>query len=215
MLLLLFRITCLVFAFFFILDMFFLSGSEVFKDAGFGKQFRYFTLWSLLANFIAVLFLSLSLKFTIFNQTKPFIAISSMMGLFTIILYWGLFFIDPNLVNYAGERLDFFREIYLHLVGPALLFFDALIFKKAFSNFSRILPFAFVINFGYFTWLETLVEPNSDFPVGKITSGLPYPFMNDMLLEHRLIFMVVCFLSGALFIWILTKFQKKYVNFSI
>ncbi len=209
MLLVLFRVTCLAFSFFFVVDMFFLSGSKFFIEAGFGKQYRYFTLWSLLANFMAVLFLNLSLRFTFFDQTKPFIAISSMMGLFTIILYWGLFFIDPNLVNYADERLDFFREIYLHFVGPALLFFDAFILKKAFTHFKKIIPYAFIINFGYFGWLELFVEPNSDFPVGKITAGLPYPFMNDMLLEHRLIFMVICFLCGASLIWIFTKLQKN------
>ena len=209
MLLVLFRVTCLAFAFIFVLDMFFLSGSKIFIEVGFGKQFRYFTLWSLLANFIAILFLSLSKSFRIFDQTKPFIAISSMMGLFTIILYWGLYFIDPNLVNYGDDQLDFFREIYLHFIGPALLFFDALVLKKTFTHFKKIVPYAFFINFGYFGWLELLVGPNSDFPVGKITSGLPYPFMNDMLLEHRLIFMVVCFICGASFIWILTKLQKK------
>ena len=215
MLLVLFRVTCLAFSFFFVLDMFFLFGSKFFIEAGFGKQFRYFTLWSLLANFMALLFLSLSMKLMIFDKTKPFIAISSMMGLFTIVLYWGLFFINPNLVNYADERLDFFREVYLHFLGPALLFFDALILKKAFTHFKKIIPYAFIINFGYFTWLELLVGPNSNFPVGKVTSGLPYPFMNNMLLEHRLIFMVICFMCGALFIWILTKFQKKYINISI
>ena len=75
MLLVLFRVTCLAFSFFFVVDMFFLSGSKFFIEAGFGKQYRYFTLWSLLANFMAVLFLNLSLRFTIFDQTKPFIAI--------------------------------------------------------------------------------------------------------------------------------------------
>ena len=209
MLLVLFRLSCLAFAFFFVLDMFFLSGSKFFIEAGFGKQFRYFTLWSLLANFMALLFITLSMRFIIFDKTKPFVAISSMMGLFTIILYWGLFCIDPNLVNYADERLDVFREIYLHFAGPILLFFDALFLKKAFTYVRKILTYAFFINFGYFAWLEILVEPNSNFPVGKVTSGLPYPFMNDMLLEHRLIFMVLCFLCGALLIWILTKLKKK------
>ena len=104
------------------------------------------------------------------------------------------------MVNYAGERLDFTCEIYLHFTGPALLFFDALILKKAFSNFYSILPFAFFINFGYFEWLEIFVQPNSDFPVGNITAGLPYPFMNDMPFEHRLIFMVMCFIIEVLFI---------------
>ena len=148
MLLVLFRVTCLAFAFIFVLDMFFLSGSKFFIEVGLGKQFRYFTLWSLLANFMAILFLNLSKSFRIFDQTKPFIAISSMMGLFTIILYWGLYFIDPNLVNYGDDQLDFFREIYLHFIGPALLFFDALVLKKTFTNFKKIVPYAFIINFG-------------------------------------------------------------------
>ena len=148
MLLVLFRVTCLTFSFFFVLDMFFLFGSKFFIESGFGKQFRYFTLWSHLANFMALLFLSLSIRFTIFDKTKPFIAISSMMGLFTTILYWGLFFINPNLVNYGDERLDFFREIYLHFAGPTLLFFDALMLKKAFTNLKKIIPHNFLLILG-------------------------------------------------------------------
>ena len=206
MLLVLFRVTCLAFAFIFVLDMFFSFWIKIFIEVGFGKQFRYFTLWSLLANFMAVLFLSLSKSFRIFDQTKPFIAISSMMGLFTIILYWGLYFIDPNLVNYGDDQLDFFREIYLHFIGPALLFFDALVLKKTFTHFKKIVPYAFIINFGYFGWLELLVGPNSDQLEKYFRAS--YPFMNDMLLEHRLIFMVVCFLCGASFIWIY-KITKK------
>ena len=64
------------------------------------------------------------------SRAAPFIAISALMGFFTIVLYWGLFFIDPTLVNYAGERLNFSREIYLHFAGPALLFFDAFFLKR-------------------------------------------------------------------------------------
>ena len=94
--------------------------------------------------------------------------------------------------------------------GPALLFFDAFILKKAFSDIYRITSFAFSINFGYFGWLEIFVQPNGDFPVGKITAGLLYPFMIDMPFEHQLIFMLMCFIFGMLFIWILTNFQKKY-----
>ena len=59
----------------------------------------------------------------------------------------------------------------MHFAGPALLFFDAFILRKAFSDFYRITTFAFFINFGYFGWLEIFVQPNSNFPVGKITAG--------------------------------------------
>ena len=97
MLVYLFRITCLSLALFFTLEMFFFSGSKVFAQTGFGKQLRFFTLWSLIANFVALIFLTLSSSFKIFDRAAPFIAISAMMGFFTIILYWGLFFIDPTL----------------------------------------------------------------------------------------------------------------------
>ena len=100
----LFRITCLSLALFFMLDMFFFSGSKVFVETGFGKQLRFFTLWSLIANFFALIILTLSSSFIIFDRAAPFIAISALMGFFTIVLYWGLFFIDPTLVNYAGEK---------------------------------------------------------------------------------------------------------------
>ena len=119
----LFRITCLSLALFFVLDMFFFSGSKVFVETGFGKQLRFFTLWSLIANFVALIFLTLSSSFKIFDRAAPFIAISALMGFFTIILYWGLFFIDPTLVNYAGERLDFSREVHLHFFWTSTFIF--------------------------------------------------------------------------------------------
>ena len=144
MLVTLFRITCLSLALFFMLDMFFLSGSKVFVETGFGKQLRFFTLWSLIANFFALIFLTLSSRFKVFDRAAPFIAISAMMGFFTIILYWGLFFIDPTLVNYAGERLNFSREIYLHFAGPALLFFDAFFLNQAFTDSIELRHFAFL-----------------------------------------------------------------------
>ena len=123
MLVTLFRITCLSLALFFVLDMFFFSGSKVFVETGFGKQLRFFTLWSLTANFVALIFLTLSSSFKIFDRAAPFIAISALMGFFTIILYWGLFFIDPTLVNYAGERLDFSREVHLHFFWTSTFIF--------------------------------------------------------------------------------------------
>ena len=119
----LFRITCLSLALFFVLDMFFFSGSKVFVETGFGKQLRFFTLWSLIASFVALIFLTLSSSFKIFDRAAPSIAVSALMGFFTIILYWGLFLIEPTLVNYAGERLDFSREVHLHFFWTSTFIF--------------------------------------------------------------------------------------------
>ena len=37
-----------------------------------------------------------------------------------------------------------------------------------------------VIFLSYIAWSEVVVGPLNNSPVGKIASGLPYPFLNDM-----------------------------------
>ena len=206
--LLFFRAVCFLFASVYVADIFFLSGSYLFENVGFGKQFKFFTLWSFIANFVvcSVLFLEMvGFRIKVYDS---FAAIATMMGIFTVILYWGLFFIDPNMVNYTDQRLNFFREYYLHLLGPILLIVEAFLFTKAFKNFLGITIWAAVINFGYFSWIELIVAQLNDLPRGNITNGLPYPFMNDMILTERLILMTLCFIFGILFIWLFTKIQR-------
>ena len=140
MLVTLFRITCLSLALF-CARYLFLLGSKVFWRPDLEKL--RFLLVVIDSEFCCSDLFNLSSSFKIFDRAAPFIAISALMGFFTIVLYWGLFFIDPTLVNYAGERLNFSREIYLHFVGPALLFFDAFILK-GFNDFYRITAFAFL-----------------------------------------------------------------------
>ena len=210
----LYRAVCFLFTSIFFADIFFLSGSYIFLDAGFGKQFKFFTLWSFLANFFVFSILFLRMIGFRIKIPDPLVAISTMMGIFTIILYWGLFFIDPNLVNYTDQcnytvqRLNLFREYYLHLIGPLLLILEGFLFTRAFKNFLNITLCAAVINFGYFSWIELVVARFNECPKGTITNGLPYPFMNEMVISERLIFMTSCFIFGILFIWLFTKIQK-------
>ena len=203
-----FRAVCFLLALIFIADIFLLSGSGLFADVGFGKQFKFFTLWSLIANFFVCSVLFLGMIGSRIRIYDSFVAIATMMGIFTVILYWGLFFIDPNLVNYTDQRLNFFREYYLHLLGPSLLIVEGFFFTRAFKNFLNIAICAAVINFGYFSWIELIVAQLNDLPRGNITNGLPYPFMNDMILTERLILMTLCFIFGILFIWLFTKIQR-------
>ena len=203
-----FRAVCFLLALIFIADIFLLSGSGLFADVGFGKQFKFFTLWSLIANFFVCSVLFLGMIGSPIRIYDSFVAIATMMGIFTVILYWGLFFIDPNLVNYTDQRLNFFREYYLHLLGPLLLIVEGFLFTRAFKNFLNITICAAVINFGYFSWIELIVAQLNNLPRGKITNGLPYPFMNDMILTERLILMTLCFIFGILFIWLFTKIQR-------
>ena len=204
-----FRAVSFLLASIFIADIFFLSGSHLFQDIGFGKQFKFFTLWSFVANFSVCLILFLRMFQFRLRINDSIVAIATMMGIFTVILYWGLFFIDPSLVNYTDQRLNFLREYYLHLIGPLLLSIEGFFYSRAFKKFLNIAKYAALINFGYFAWIEFIIAPLNKFPVGKITKGLPYPFMNDMNSIERLIFATSCFIFGLLFIWLFTRIQQK------
>ena len=204
----LFRTVCFLLTLIFFADIFFLSGSYIFQNVGFGKQFKFFTLWSFIANFLVFSILFLSMIGIRIKIPDSLVATSTLMGIFTIILYWGLFFIDPNLVNYTDQRLNLFREFYLHLIGPLLLVVEGFLFTRAFKNFFNITLCAAAINFGYFSWIELVVARFNEFPKGTITNGLPYPFMNDMGISERLIFSASCFIFGIFFIWLFTKIQK-------
>jgi hypothetical protein len=37
-------------------------------------------------------------------------------------------------------------------------------------------------------WAELFVGPANEFPVGRVTDGLPYPFLNHMELGERMMF---------------------------
>ena len=207
--LLLFRGVCFLLASIFIADIFFLAGSDLFENTGFGKQFKFFTLWSFVANFSVCLILFFGMFAFRIRINDSLVAIATMMGIFTVILYWGLFFIDPSLVNYTDQRLNFLREYYLHLLGPLLLSIEGFFYSRAFKNFLNIAMYAALVNFGYFAWIEFIIAPLNNFPLGKITKGLPYPFMNDMNSTERLIFAISCFIFGLLFIWLFTRIQQK------
>jgi hypothetical protein len=45
-----------------------------------------------------------------------------------------------------------------------------------------------VIVLAYVGWSEILVGPLNDAPIGRVTTGLPYPFLNNMEPSQRAIF---------------------------
>ena len=108
-------------------------------------------------------------------------------NIMVVYLYWDLYFEDPALVSADGPPV-WWREFYVHLMGPVFQWVDAFII---FGCFRRPLRFVggmagFIV--AYNMWTELILKPFSDSPVGKITSGLPYPFLNDMTLAERLVF---------------------------
>ncbi len=153
----------------------------------FGWQFRFLTIWGLTANVIAAWFmLRLSLGRSQ-NTHNPFVSATVVLGAIVVFMYWKLWFIDPALVN-SGGPIVWYQEYYLHALGPLLMMIDAFFILGAFRAILPTIGVTLAMFLGYIAWVEVLVGPFNSFPVGKVASGLPYPFLNDMGQADRMVF---------------------------
>ena len=86
------------------------------------------------------------------------------------------------------RTIPLWQEYYLHLVGPILQWIDALFILGAFRPFKKILGLCVAITFAYVTWVEVIVGPFNAMPVGDVTTGLPYRFLNNLEFADRAVF---------------------------
>ncbi|QDY70037.1 hypothetical protein [Qingshengfaniella alkalisoli] len=174
--------------------------------ANFGAQFRYMTIWALTGSVIAAGLMLVPR----FGRNGPagarFVSLVAVINALVVFSYWRLFFSDPTLVN--GQRqIVAYQEYYLHLVGPVLQWIDVLFLKRAFQRVQGVVLWLAVLVIAYVSWAELLVAPRNAEPVGSVTSGLPYPFMNDMVMGERLAFYVSTFVIGLIFIGLFRTLQ--------
>ncbi len=182
----------------YLLEQLFGIGHSLYKGdlgEGFGWQFRYLTIWALIAHvYVGYRLLMVSCG-RIDRVNDGIAAAAAALGLYVIIMYWGLFFIDPKLIN--GDHKPFWlREYYLHLVGPAILWFDIVFIRHALTNIRRVVSFNIFICIAYCIWIEFVIRPLNLEPIGSMTNGLPYPFLNDMSFLWRLIFYLFSIVVG-------------------
>jgi len=171
----------------------------IFTDP-FGWQFRYLTIWSLTTSlFVAGQLLSFSCGFSD-KSWNTLTSVATVISMVVVIQYWRLYFIDPLLVG-SGE-IPWHQQYYLHLAGPALLWIDAFFILGAFQKIKKILFFIAVFSISYPTWMEIILRPINSIPIGTVTNGLPYPFLNDMLIIDRLIFYTVSIILNFLLFFV-------------
>ncbi len=153
-----------------------------------GGPFRYLTVWALVLNFVTT---SRMLALSEHRSTRdwgPLVGVAAVTNMLVVFLYWRLFLIDPKLVN-NGTPI-WWVEYYMHLIGPVLLWVDAIFVYRAFHHVWQSLVGLAVLVLGYIAWMELFVGPLNDLPQGLVTSGLPYPFLNNMQWDERLGFYV-------------------------
>lgn len=154
----------------------------------FGGPFRFLTIWALFLSFFAA---SRMLAFTEHRSERRHevtAMCAAVLNAMVVFLYWKLYFIDPALVHTDGVPGPWWDEYYLHALGPALQILDALLVARAFRRVGRAaLPLLGIIAV-YVLWNELALQTFSSRPQGTVTSGLAYPFLNDMAFGARATF---------------------------
>ena len=117
-----------------------------------------------------------------------FVSMTAVINAMVVFLYWRLFFADPTSVTRDGALGQFYLEMYLHGLGPALQIIDTLFVHRSYRRLLPALFWLFGVIGAYVVWAELAVGPLNDAPVGAVTSGLPYPFLNDLALSGRAVF---------------------------
>ena len=197
---LIYRTISFAFPSIYLLEQLFGIGHGLYKGDlgdGFGWQFRYLTIWALIAH-VYVGYKLLAVSFGGRDTVNDgVVGAAAALGLYVVIMYWGLFFIDPQLIN--GDHKPFWlREYYLHLIGPAILWFDTVFIRKALRNIRSMIVFNLSVCILYCIWIEFVIAPFNLEPVGSVTNGLPYPFLNDMSSSERLVFYLISIVIGIL-----------------
>ncbi len=154
----------------------------------FGGPFRHLTIWALFLSFFCASRLMAQMERRSERRWDALIASTAVINAMVVFLYWRLYFADPTSVTSDGQLGVWYREYYLHALGPALQIIDAVLFHRAFRRLRRAALVLVGLVIAYLTWAEVVVRPLNDAPVGSVTSGLPYPFLNNMVFGDRLFF---------------------------
>lgn len=173
--------------------VFLMAGSYCLYQILFGNwmsafgPFRFLTIWALFLSFYSASRMLALSELRITRRHEVTAMCASVLNVMVVYLYWKLYFTDPSLVN-GGRTPLWHQEYYLHLAGPALQIFDALFVGRVFRRVWRgVLPLVGIIA-AYVMWSELVLQRLGDEPLGNVTSGLPYPFLNDLELAGRMTF---------------------------
>ena len=155
----------------------------------FGWQFRFLTVWGLTASLISAWFmLRLSMGWSE-SRHEVWASVTVVLNATVVLMYWKIYFTDPALFygddgGPPSQHLEYFQ----HGLGPALQMFDAFFLLGAFRRLKATALGVLILPIVYIGWVEGIVHPLNTRPVGDVTSGLPYLFLNNMEPAARLSF---------------------------
>ena len=184
--------------------------------AYFGMQFRFLTIWALtLSTISAWLMLRQSMGWSAARH-EVLASVTLVVNATVVLMYWKIYLEDPALFYGAdGDPSPWHQEYFLHGLGPALQAFDALLVLGVFRPIKRIALWVLAVPVLYIGWIEWIVRPLNVKPVGEVTNGLPYLFLNNLDVSGRLTFYgttIVTMLVLMLVLWGLAALIRRFAT---
>lgn len=154
----------------------------------FGGPFRFLTVWALFFAFFAFSRMMAMEEGRSDRRWDGFVSMAAVVNSMVVILYWRLYFADPNSVTSDGQLGAWHLEMYMHLFGPLLLVIDTVFIHRSYNKLGAAMMWLFGVIGAYILWAELILQPLNPSPAGTLTSGLPYPFLNNIELADRAVF---------------------------
>lgn len=178
----------------------------------FGAQFRFLTVWGLTASTLSAWFmLRLSMGWSTARH-EVLASVTVVLNATVLLMYWKIYFTDPTLFYGDTGGPVWHQEYFLHGLGPALQIIDAILILGVFTKLRQTAIWVVLLPLAYIVWIEALVHPLNARPVGEVTNGLPYLFLNNMEVAGRATFygttivsMLVLFAGGIALAWVLRR----------
>ena len=178
----------------FLLAAFYCLRTLFFADfSNFAGPFRHLTIWALFLSFFCASRMMALEEDRSTRRWDGFVAMTAVINAMVVFLYWRLYFADPTSVTSDGELGQFYLEMYLHGLGPALQIIDSIFVHRSYRTLRPAFAWLFAVIGAYVAWVELVVGPMNASPSGTVTSGLPYPFLNNLELSDRAVFYGVNF----------------------
>lgn len=155
---------------------------------GFAGPFRYLTVWALFASFFCASRMMALEEGRSTRRWDTVVAMTAVLNAMVVMLYWRLYLADPASVTRNGQGAVWWLEYYLHALGPLLQWIDSLFVHRSFRRPLLSAGGLVLLVIAYVGWAEGVVQPLNDAPRGTVTSGLPYPFLNNLQLPERAVF---------------------------
>lgn len=155
---------------------------------GFGGPFRYLTIWALFCSFFAFSRMMAIEEGRSDRRWDGFVCMTAVINTMVVFLYWRLYFADATSVTDGGELRAWVLELYLHGLGPLLQVIDTIFVHRSYRRLTASIAWLVGLIATYVLWVELFVQQYNDSPEGSVTSGLSYPFLNNLELSERAVF---------------------------